>query len=48
MITASFTSMLRISVKDCDQRSHPDVWGNNDRQHRIKPLNTTRHHGNLA
>ena len=38
MITASFTSMLRISVKDCDHRSHPDVWGNNDRQHRIKPL----------
>ena len=40
MITASFTSMLRISVKDCDHRSQPDVWGNNDRQHRIKPLNT--------
>ena len=31
--------MLRISVKDCDHRSHPDVWSNNDRQHRIKPLN---------
>ena len=42
MITASFTSMLRISVKDCDQRSHPDVWGNNHRKHRIKPLNHHR------
>ena len=39
MINASFTSMLRISVKDCDHRSQPDVWGSNDRQHRIKPLN---------
>ena len=38
MIMASFTSMLRISVKDCDHRSQPDVWGNNDRKHRIKPL----------
>ena len=38
MIIASFTSMLRISVKDCDHRSQPDVWGNNDRKHRIKPL----------
>ena len=39
MIIASFTSMLRISVKDCDHRSQPDVWGNNDRKHMIKPLN---------
>ena len=39
MIIASFTSMLRILVKDCDHRSQPDVWGNNDRKHRIKPLN---------
>ena len=39
MIIASFTSMLRISVKDCDHRSQPDMWGNNDRKHRIKPLN---------
>ena len=39
MINASFTSMLRISMKDCDHRSQPDVWGNNDRKHRIKPLN---------
>ena len=39
MIIASFTSMLRISVKDCDHRSQPDVWGNNDRKHIIKPLN---------
>ena len=39
MIIASFTSMLRISVKVCDHRSQPDVWGNNDRKHRIKPLN---------
>ena len=39
MIIASFTSMLRISVKDCDHHSQPDVWGNNDRKHRIKPLN---------
>ena len=31
MIIASFTSMLHISVKDCDYRSQPDVWGNNDR-----------------
>ena len=39
MINASFTSLLRISVKDCDHsESQPDVWGNNDRQHRIKPL----------
>ena len=41
MIISSFTSMLRISVKDCDHRSQPDVWGNNDRKHRIKPLNIT-------
>ena len=39
MINASFTSILRISVKDRDHRSQPDVWGNNDRQHRINPLN---------
>ena len=39
MIIASFTSMLRISVKDCEHRSQPDVWGNNDCKHRIKPLN---------
>ena len=39
MIIASFSSMLRISVKDCDHRSQADVWGNNDRKHRIKPLN---------
>ena len=39
MIIASFTSMLRISAKDCDHRSQPDVRGNNDRKHRIKPLN---------
>ena len=38
MIIASFTSMLRISAKDCDNRSQPDVWGNNDQEHRIKPL----------
>ena len=31
--------MLRISVKDCEHRSQPDVGGNNDRQHRIRPLN---------
>ena len=37
LIIASFTSMLRISV-DCNHRSQPDVWGNNDRKHRIKPL----------
>ena len=42
MITASFTTMFRISMKDCDQRSHPDVWGNNDRKHRIKPLKELR------
>ena len=30
MINASFTSMHRISMKDCDHRSQPDVWGNND------------------
>ena len=30
--------VMIISVKDCDHRSQPDVWGNNDRQHRIKPL----------
>ena len=36
MIMASFTSM---SVKDCDHRSQPDVRGNNDQEHRIKPLN---------
>ena len=41
MINASFTSKLRISVKDCDHRSQPDVWGNNDRKHRINPLNIT-------
>ena len=43
MIIASFTSMLRISVKDCDHRSQPDVWGNNDRKHRIKPLNNNNY-----
>ena len=37
-IIASFTSMLRIEVKDCDHRSQPDVWGNNDHKHMIKPL----------
>ena len=25
--------------RDCDHRSQPDVWGNNDCKHRIKPLN---------
>ena len=38
MIIASFTSMLRISVKDCDHYSQPGVWGNNYRQNRIKPF----------
>ena len=26
IIIASFTSMFRISVKDCDHRSQTDVW----------------------
>ena len=43
MIIASFTSMLRISVKHCDHHSQPDVWGNNDRQNRIKPLSITQY-----
>ena len=47
MIMASFTSMLRISVKDCDHRSQPDVWGNNDRKHRIEPLNNALHMGHI-
>ena len=38
MINMSFTSMLCISVKDCDHCSQPDVWGNNDHKRRIKPL----------